>query len=294
MTLPFSAERVSRAVLLAHPAGHSLSPAMHDAAFEALGLDGRYEAWDVPSAGLAGALDGIRSSSVLLGANVSVPHKEAVVALLDELTPAARRLGAVNTIVRRGRTLLGDNTDAYGFAAAMAELERPPGPGRALVLGAGGAARAAVAALLAVGSSVLVYNRDPARAAALVADWQCEGELGVVDAVGLRDAALRADWLVNATTVGMQGGPPGSPLPAGMLPAAGAVMDLVYRPRPTPLLAAARAAGLPIQDGVAMLVHQGAAAFLAWTGHQPPLEVMRAAVEGALAAGEPSPPSLPS
>lgn len=282
MNPPFAPPRVTRAVLLAHPAGHSLSPAMHDAAFEALGLDGRYEAWDVPPAALPAVLAELRVSSQLLGANVSVPHKLAVLALLDEVTPTARRLGAVNTVVRRGRWLLGDNTDASGLAAALAELERPPGKGRAVVLGAGGAARAALAVLLAAGCSVLVHNRSPQRAEDLANSWRDAGEVGVVDAAGLAAAVEGADWLLNTTTVGMHGGPCGSPLPDGVLPASGAVVDLVYRPRPTPLLAAARAAGLVTQDGVSMLVHQGAEAFTAWSGHRPPLAVMRAAVERAL------------
>ena len=278
----FPPERVTRAVLLAHPAGHSLSPVMHDAAFEALGLDGRYEAWDVPPEALRDVLAELRDSSHLLGANVSVPHKLAALALLDEVTPTARRLGAVNTVVRRGRRLLGDNTDASGLAAALNELERPPGKGRAVVLGAGGAARAALAVLLAAGCSVLVHNRSPQRAAALVDAWRDAGAVDVVDTAGLAVAVEAADWLVNTTTVGMHGGPGGCPLPNGVLPASGTVVDLVYRPRPTPLLAAARAAGLATQDGVAMLVHQGAESFTLWTGHRPPLAVMRAAVERAL------------
>ena len=283
MTLPLRSERVTRAVLLAHPAGHSLSPAMHDAAFEALELDGRFEAWDVPPEGLAAALERLRTSTVLLGANVSLPHKEAVAGFLGEITPIARRLGAVNTIVRHGRMLKGDNTDLHGFSAALAELGRPPGPGRAVVLGAGGAARAVVAALLSAGCAVQVHNRDRARAAALVEAYRGEGSVELIDGRRLQQAVERADWLVNTTTVGMHGGPPGSPLPAGLLPSTGAVVDLVYRPRPTPLLAAAQAAGLPTQDGVAMLVHQGAASFQAWTGHQAPIAVMRAAVERSLA-----------
>jgi shikimate dehydrogenase len=284
MTLAGRPPRVTRAVLLAHPAGHSLSPAMHDAAFAALGLDGRFEAWDVPPGGLADALERLRGSALLLGANVSLPHKERVLGALDEVSPVARRLGAVNTIVRRGCRLAGDNTDLLGLRKALAELERPPGAGRAVVLGAGGAARAAVAALLDAGCSVQLHNRDPGRAAALVEAWRGAGPVEVVDGSGLREAVERADWLVNTTTVGMLGGPPGSPLPDGLLPSAGAVVDLVYRPRPTQLLAAARAAGLPTQDGVAMLVHQGAASFLAWTGQQAPVEVMRAAVERSLAS----------
>lgn len=276
------AERRTRAVLLAHPAGHSLSPVMHDAAFEALGLDGRYEAWDVPPADLSTALERLRADSDLLGANVTVPHKEAVMAHLDERSAAAQRLGAVNTIVRRRGRLLGDNTDAIGLAAALAGLPRPPGPGRALVLGAGGAARAAVAVMLDAGASVAVHNRTRARAERLAVAFSAEGDVGVVDAGGLELAVAEADWLINTTSVGMQGGPPGAALPDGLLPRSGAVIDLIYRPRPTPLLRAAAAAGLVTHDGLEMLLQQGAASFSAWTGHRAPLAAMRAALDDAL------------
>jgi len=272
------------AVLLAHPAGHSLSPVMHDAAFAAAGIAGRYEAWDVAPEALPAALERLRRSGTLLGANVSVPHKEAVLRHVDALTPEAQRLGAVNTIVREGDRLVGHNTDAIGLAAALAELARPPGPGRAVVLGAGGAARAAVAVLLGSGCSVLVHNRTRARADALAAAMRDLGAVAVVDAEALPTAIVEADWLVNTTSVGMHGGPPGSPSPDGVVPAAGVVIDLVYRPRPTPLLAAAAAAGLETQDGVAMLVHQGAASFTAWTGREAPLDAMVGAVERALSA----------
>jgi shikimate dehydrogenase len=271
-----------RAVLLAHPSGHSLSPAMHDAAFAASGLEGRYEAWDVPPADLSAAVARLRADDALLGANVTVPHKEAVAAYLDASTPVARRIGAINTVLRRGRTLVGDNTDAAGFVAAVAELGVPLRAGRVVVLGAGGAARAVVAALVDAGAIVGVHNRSRPRAEALVAAWRADGEVDVVGDEDLGEAVLAAHLLVNTTTVGMSGGPPGSPLQDGLLPRAGAVIDLVYRPRVTPLLAAARAAGLPVQDGVPMLVHQGALAFEAWTGRQAPVGIMRRAVEAAL------------
>ena len=282
MTPPSVHVPVTRAVLLAHPAAHSLSPVMHDAAFAALGLDGRYEAWDVPPANLPAVLERLRASSTLFGANVSVPHKLAVLPLLDEVSAEAHRLGAVNTIVRHDRRLLGHNTDAGGLAAALRELERPLGPGQVVVLGAGGAARATVAVFLGAGCAVLLHNRSTERGAALVHAWRGAGDVTVVDAERLPGAVARADWLVNATSVGMAGGPAGSPLPAGVLPERGAVVDLVYGPTPTPLVVAARAAGLAVQDGRAMLVHQGAAAFTAWTGHQAPLAVMREALERAL------------
>lgn len=275
------------AVLFGHPVGHSLSPIMHDAAFTARGIDGRYQAWDVAPAALAGAVQRMRASDTLLGANVTVPHKETVAQHLDALTPDARRLGAVNTLLREGERLVGHNTDALGLAVALRALRTPPAPGLAVVLGAGGAARAAVAVLLAAGCRVRVHNRTHARAAALVAALRGGGDAEAIDATELRTVVPRADWLVNTTSVGMRGGPPGNPLPDGLLPRSGAVVDLVYRPRPTPLLAAAAAAGLETQDGVPMMVHQGAASFTAWTGQDAPVDAMRAAVERALSAETP-------
>jgi shikimate dehydrogenase len=270
-----------RALLFAHPAGHSLSPDMHDAAFAAIGLRGRYLAVDVPPAELGTAVARLRADPSLLGANVTVPHKQAVIAHLDRLAPLAERLGAVNTIRRDGDALVGDNTDAPGFARAITALGRPLRGEVAVVLGAGGAAAAVVAALVDAGARVLVHNRSPERARALAARWSSSGVRALTD--GELEAASRdAAWLVNTTTVGMQGGPPGSPIAAEALPRAGAVVDLVYRPRRTPLLDAARARGLPTEDGVAMLVHQGALAFEMWTGRSAPVDVMRAAVEARL------------
>jgi len=271
------------AVLLAHPAGHSLSPRMHDAAFAAIGVAGRYTAWDVAPAALAEAVARIRHDPTIVGANVTVPHKRSVIPHLDGLTDLAARLGAVNTILKRDGRLVGDNTDAPGFARAVAELGVPLA-GTVLVLGAGGAAAAVVAALVDGGARVRIHNRTAERATALALRWSPHGDVAALTDGELAGAARRADWIVNTTTVGMQGGPPGTPLPTADLPARGVVVDLIYRPRTTPLLAAARAGGLVTQDGVAMLVHQGALAFEAWTGRAAPLAVMRGAVEEALAA----------
>jgi shikimate dehydrogenase len=270
----------ARLALLAHPAGHSVSPAMQQAALDALELRATYEALDVAPAALAGAVAALRAAP-WWGANVSVPHKEAVVPLLDELRPTARRLGAVNTIVREGDRLVGENTDLAGFARALDALGAFGAGTSAVVLGAGGAARAVVAALRDRGATVLVANRSVARAEALVAELGAGGA-SVVAPGALPEAVRAADLLVQTTTVGMAGGPPGSPLPDGVLPAAGAVVDLVYRPARTPLLRAAAAAGLTVQNGLPMLVWQGAAAFEAWTGRAAPADVMGRAAEAAL------------
>ena len=266
--------------LLAHPAGHSVSPAMQQAALDALGLEARYEALDVPPDALAAAVAALRSPP-WWGANVSVPHKESVVPLLDELRPTARRLGAVNTIVREGDRLVGDNTDLTGFARALDALGAFGAGTAAVVLGAGGAARAVVAALRDRGATVAVANRSVARAEALVAELGAGGAF-VLAAGDLVSAVRGADLLVQTTTVGMAGGPAGSPLPDGVVPEAGAVVDLVYRPARTPLLRAATAAGLVVQNGLPMLVWQGAAAFEAWTGRPAPADAMGRAAEAAL------------
>lgn len=272
----------ARVVLLAHPAAHSLSPRMHDAAFAAAGVPARYAALDVPPAELAAAVARLRAAPYL-GANVSVPHKEAVARLVDELTGAARAVGAVNTVVRHGARLVGHNTDAPGFLRGLAELGFDPAGAGCLVLGAGGAARAVVWALLGAGARVVVVNRDAARAERLVADLEAAG------APHLPAARL----LVNTTSVGMAGGPDPDGLPLltpaqlAALPAGAGVVDLVYRPALTPLLRAAAARGHATQNGLPMLLWQGALAFEAWTGRPAPAAVMREALERGL-AGSPA------
>ena len=303
-----AAEARREAFLLAFPAGHSVSPAMHQAAFDRLGLDATYRALEVAPQDLAQVVEGFRDSPTFLGANVTVPHKVNVMALLDELTDEARSIGAVNTIVRRGARLIGSNTDAAGFSRSLEELLPPLAESRsarALVLGAGGSARAVVWALLRgggldrqradeprrpaaghvpTGFEVGVFARRPEAARALVA------ELGggvAVTAAEVDDWFRGSDVLVNTTPVGMAGGgAPGSnpaPAPLGELPRHAAVLDLVYRPAVTPLLEAAIQAGLPHANGLEMLVWQGAYAFETWTGRPAPVAVMRAAAAAALA-----------
>jgi len=273
-------QSTARVALFAHPAGHSVSPAMQRAAFAACGLDATYDALDVPPEGVAAAVAALRRDP-WWGANVTVPHKTSVVPWLDELSPAARRLGAVNTIVRRGDRLLGDNTDLPGFTRALADLRPEIGGARVVVLGAGGAARAVVAALADAGARIALHNRGPERARALV-EALALGGVAVLPSEALADAVRGCDLLVQTTTVGMAGGPTGSPLPAGLLPERGAVVDLVYRPALTPLLAAALTAGLPVQNGLPMLVYQGALSFEAWTGVAAPVDAMGRAAEAAL------------
>ncbi len=271
-----------RVLLLAHPAGHSLSPAMQGAALRACGIDARYLAIDVPPQALAEAVAGLRATDVA-GANVTIPHKQAVMPLLDGLTDVARAVGAVNTVVPTPRGLVGDNTDGEGFMGALAELGVTPAGLPTVVLGAGGAARAVTLALLQAGARVTLHNRTRERAERLATDLAGRGALTVAHEGALQAAVRSARLLVQATAAGMEGAAEGvSPLSVGMLPEEGAVVDLVYRPRETPLLARARAAGLTVQNGLPMLIHQGALAFERWFGREAPVDVMRRAAEDAL------------
>ena len=260
------------ALVLGHPVAHSLSPAMHNAAFRALGLPHRYEAQDVAPDELPAAVVRLRALHELVGANVTVPHKEAIGRLLDGVTPEARAIGAVNTIVRSGSRLEGHNTDRIGFAAALVERDVAVAGRRVLVLGAGGAARAAVLALLAGGATVVVANRTAARAAQLTAAL---GGAPIAWPKADRHALAGIDILVNATSAGLQGE---DPLPGVALPAGLTVFDLIPTARLTPLLIRSAAAGCRTVDGLLMLLHQAAASFALWTGDNAPVPAMRAAL----------------
>jgi shikimate dehydrogenase len=273
--------------LIGWPVEHSLSPAMHTAAFRALGLDWRYTLRPVAPGQVEPAIAALRVAGCR-GANVTVPHKSAVLAHLDALSDEAQAIGAVNTIVRHGSRLSGHNTDAAGFLAALHAAGFDPARRRALLLGAGGGARAVAYALARSGCAVTLYNRSPERAAHLARDL-LPAALGAPVAAlppGIRLAALDPaafDLLVNATPVGMWPHIQASPWPESLpIPAHWLVCDLVYRPRATRLLWQARRSGARALGGLEMLVHQGARALELWTGRPPPLEVMRAAAQDAL------------
>jgi shikimate dehydrogenase len=239
------------AVLLGHEIGYSASPAMHNAAFAALELDARYELRDVDSLSVADEVAALLDNG-RIGANVTKPHKMAVCELVDELGPEVRRLGAANTIIRRGDRLVARNTD---LAAIAGEL--PTGITRAVVLGAGGASRAAVAALRDAGcDQVLVIDR---------AHW-----------MNLPGALMTAHLLVNATPIGTESDE--SPVPQRLLRPDLRVLDLVYRPSPTRLVREARAAGAAAHGGAGVLLRQAALSFGLWTGRQAPVAVMRDAL----------------
>jgi shikimate dehydrogenase len=278
---------MKRAYLLAHPAGHSLSPAMHNAAFKYLSIDGRYEAVDVTGEHLAELVQGLRDPNVY-GANVTIPHKLAVIPMMDRLSKAAKTIGAVNTIVNQNGELVGHNTDAAGFLQGLEDEKVYLRKKVAVMLGAGGAARAIAYALLNSGVAKLwIYNRTPERAVELVKEFAKVGSAAVLREEELPFIVRQAEILVNTTSVGMEhsnGGiaPNESPLPDGLLPKQGFVCDIIYRPARTKLLRDAREANLKIQNGLPMLVHQGAEAFRLWTGQEPPPQVMMEAAKNAL------------
>jgi shikimate dehydrogenase len=289
MTLPAVPVRGTTTVVgvFGYPVKHSASPPMHNAAFAALGLDWAYVPFTVAPEQVGTALAGVRALG-LRGVNVTVPLKELVPPHLDELTTRARALGVVNTVVNEGGRLRGDATDGPGLLAALAHGGATVGPGtRVVVLGAGGSARAVVYALAEAGASVIVANRSVERAEALTRDFAGVGDITPValtpDAVSaaLTDAAV----LVNTTSVGMHPNAGEMPpvTPDALRPDL-FVSDLIYNPRETRLLALAREQGCRTQNGVEMLVRQGALAFTQWTGVEPPLDAMREAVLAALAA----------
>jgi shikimate dehydrogenase len=269
-----------RLAVLGQPISHSRSPAMHNAALAALGLAGEwsYEAIDVAPDHFAARIRALPREG-FVGANVTVPHKLAALALADAASDAATAIGAANTLSFAGGRVVADNTDARGF---IATLHEPPAGRRALVLGAGGAARAVVWALVAAGASVAIWNRTLSRAEELAR------ELGATLARVNRPPELipvaEFELIVNATTVGMgaSGDDPAGlerlPLDADALSNKHQVIELAYGTVDTELVRTARAQGAHVVDGLEVLVRQGAASLQIWTGLDPPVEAMRQAV----------------
>ncbi len=266
------------------PVAHSLSPVMHNAAFAALGLDRVYVPFCVRPPDLPAAVRGARALG-LDGFNVTVPHKERVMALLDTVSAEARALGAVNTVVRRGHRLVGYNTDAGGFLAALAAARVTVRGRAALLIGAGGAARAVAHALLRAGCRThAIVNSTHARARRLRHQLGARRErVTVVPWAALGDSALlrTADLLVNGTSLGLNGERI-RPLALAATPPRCVEVDIVYGPRVTPLVADAHRAGRRAIDGRGMLLQQGAQAFALWTGRRAPLSVMATALGQAL------------
>jgi shikimate dehydrogenase len=267
------------ACLFGHPVVHSLSPTLHNAAFAALAIDAHYEARDVAPEDLPAAVEALRDPACY-GANVTAPHKQRVMPLLEVISQEARALGAVNTIVNTGGRLAGDNTDGQGLARWMTEAGIVARDRQALVIGAGGAARAAVWALATLGASrIHVINRTVEHAARMVEDLHAasvaEASWGALDEAA-RPAPEPWGVIVNATSLGHHGQAPDIH-PSCYSPHSVAI-ELAYNPPETGFMRAAQAAGARAENGLGMLVHQAALAFERWTGQAAPLHVYFAAV----------------
>ena len=276
-----------RVVLIGHPVAHSLSGAMQQAAFDKLGIDAKYELWDRAPIALADAITEIRGDD-FLGANVTIPHKERVVPLVDRLTEEAQATGAVNTITREAKRLVGHNTDVPGFKVALDKLVgRQKMPRNAIVLGAGGGSRAVVYGLIREGfQRIVVFNRHLHRAEALVKHFGRSAAHMELRAMPWHESIIESELaksklLVNATSIGLTSDV--SPIGAEILLPELLVLDLIYAK--TRLLRDAEAAGCTVADGEQMLLHQGAAAFTLWTGNPAPVDVMQKALSTARAGG---------
>ena len=272
--------------LIGHPVGHSISPAFQQAAFDYVRLAVRYEAWDTPLDGLADMVSRVRRDDCL-GANVTVPHKQSVLPLLDVIDPRAARIAAVNTIRNDGGRLTGFNTDGIGFMRALEETGFIVRGAYTTIVGAGGSARAVAFALAWGGAArVDIFSRRVAQARDLAADVAKDAD-GVVqgDDLANADSALaHADLFVNCTPLGMLHGNGShlSPILATQIRSEMLVYDLVYNPPVTPLLAEGRVAGAQTLGGLPMLIYQGVAAFELWTGQKPPVGLMIARAQQAL------------
>ena len=271
------------------PVEHSLSPAMHNAALAEMDLNWVYLAFAVAPERVGAAVEAVRGLG-LVGLNVTIPHKQAVVEYLDELDDAARALGAVNTIVRRNDRLMGHNTDGPGFLRSLEEEGHSVAGGSVVVIGAGGAARSVAYAVARAGASALnILNRTEARAEE-VALLAREGAQDVPVSTGpltggeAERAVVEADVVVDCTSVGMYPNVDEGPvIPGEWLHEGQVVVDLTYNPRETTLLRAARRRGAAVVDGTGMLVHQGAISLQYWSGREAPVETMRRALLDALA-----------
>jgi shikimate dehydrogenase len=268
------------------PVAENPTSVMQEAAFAALGLNWRYLTIEVPPAKLRDAITGVRALG-LRGINLTIPHKVAAMEYLDEIAPDAAVIGAVNTVRREGDRLIGENTDGKGFLRGVrVDAGVDPKGKRVVVLGAGGASRAIVTELVLAGAAdVLVVNRSVKRGAEMVADLVSKTRAPIRFEVwqGIHRVPGNVDLLVNATSIGLY--PDVDAMPpvdlsgarAGML-----VCDAVFNPPETRLLAAARQRGLPVLDGLSMLVYQGVIGFQLWTGQDPPVAVMKEALRKAL------------
>ena len=277
--------------IIGYPLGHSVSPVFQQAAFDELGLDCSYERWPTPPDGLDERFRALRRSDVV-GANVTVPHKQAALGLVDEIDSVAARIGAINTVVRgEGGRLSGHNTDAEGFIRSLTvDAGFDPAGTEVAIVGAGGAARAVAFAVADAGATrITVLNRTEDRARQLAEEIikRSGTEASAVQLGATSDSRGQRptfDLIVQCTSLGMRGGPDeeGVPQIGTMISEATLVCDLVYNPLETPFLRFAKQRGALTLDGMGTLVHQGAAAFKLWTGVDAPIKIMERAARQAL------------
>ena len=269
--------------VIGNPVEHSLSPAIHNAAFQKLGLNFVYLAFRVEAIG--DAIKGLRALGNFRGASVTIPHKVAAVSFLDAVEPTARHIGAINTIVAEGGSLTGYNTDATGALRALRESAVALKGQHVVMLGSGGAARAIAFALGTEGGidRLSLLGIDERERTALAQDLQSKTGLAVqaapLDEATLRQVLPEAQVLIHCTPMGMSPNVQGTSVPAPLLHAGLTVMDIVYNPRETRLLREAKAAGCRTIPGLEMFLHQAAAQFELWTNQAAPTDVMRAVLE---------------
>ena len=274
--------------ILGYPLGHSISPYFQNAAFDFLGIEASYQAWATEPEDLSDKVNALRSTS-FMGANVTIPYKEAVIELLDEIDDWAKKVGSVNTVVNDSGTLVGYNTDTVGFIQAISEYGNYDPSGEAvLLIGAGGAARAAAYALVGnkVGS-LMIANRTYQRAERLASEFSAKDKVSpiLLNSPGFLNAVDSASLIVNSTPIGMKhtSVENSNPLEGISVKAGVLVNDMVYNPLKTPMLVHAAETGAKILTGLPMLVLQGAASFNLWTGKEAPVDVMLLAAQEALA-----------
>ncbi len=273
--------------LIGDPVAHSVSPAMHNAAFRAVGLDWVYVPLRVEAAHLREAVSGLKALN-FAGFNVTIPHKVSVIPHLDDLDTLAENLGAVNTVVNQDGYLKGHNTDASGFLRALEGEGFSPAKKKVVMLGAGGAARAASFVLADKGASLTILNRHPRGAedlsARLSGTFRRDIRAFELTSGNLRESLVGADLLVNTTSLGMAPELDFSPVPRYLLKKKLVVFDIIYNPLRTRLMREAAEKGAKVIGGLEMLVQQGAVAFELWTGRPAPVDIMRSAAQGALNA----------
>ena len=277
--------------IIGYPLSHALSPVIHNAAYEAMELDARYEGWETPPEEVGAAIGRMRANDDHLGMNVTVPHKQTVMQYLDEVEETARAIGAVNTIEKKNGRLIGHNTDHTGYIRSLVEAGCPIKGKSVLIVGYGGAQRAIAYGLAEAGvASIAIYGRRPEGVVEALTQLRSTSRFPMnLDAVtedpaDLRMAVHGADIIVNTTPIGMvHSGMEGvSPIPGELILRGQWVSDAVYNPLETELLRLARERGAHAVDGLGMLIYQAADAIKIWTGQDAPIDVMRKAAMHAL------------